>query len=181
MTPKSTLKMLSLALLATLSLFSFSSFPEGHLSRKTSASLRPPHASWRGSPPFMWPRAATVFREKYPPSKNQEASNNDREKIINKDFNDKLIVESAPEGANVMEKAAWRVSRQLTGRDFYRPVNYMFFRQAVKEIGLIPAIFATADRVLRDSKIGTYDVRIDAEHPVVNEGPEAYAPGRAGK
>ena len=46
---------------------------------------------------------------------------------------------------------------------------------------LIPAIFATADRVLRDSKIGTYDVRIDAEHPVVNEGPEAYAPGRAGK
>ncbi|MBO4455921.1 MAG: hypothetical protein J5759_05680 [Bacteroidales bacterium] len=90
-------------------------------------------------------------------------------------------MESAPEGANVMEKAAWRVSRQLTGRDFYRPVNYMFFRQAVKEIGLIPAIFATADRVLRDSKIGTYDVRIDAEHPVVNEGPEAYAPGRAGK
>ena len=106
---------------------------------------------------------------------------NDKDLILKKSYSDKVIEESAPEGANAVEKAAWRVNRQLTGRDFYRPVNYMFFRQAVKEIGFFPAIFATADRILRDSKLGTYDVRIDAEHPVVNEGPVAYAPGRTGK
>jgi len=109
------------------------------------------------------------------------ARENDKDLILNKSYSDKVIGEAAPEGANAVEKAAWRINRQLTGRDFYRPVNYMFLRQAVKEIGFFPAIFATADRILRDSKIGTYDVRIDAEHPVVNEGPEAYAPGRAAK
>jgi hypothetical protein len=109
------------------------------------------------------------------------AQNNDRNLILNKTLTDKVVVETPPEGANVVEKGAWRVYRQLTGRDFYRPANYMFFRQAVKETGFFPAVFATADRILRDSKIGTYDVRIDAAHPMVEEGPEAYAPGRAGK
>ncbi|MBR4810110.1 MAG: hypothetical protein IK031_07505 [Bacteroidales bacterium] len=111
----------------------------------------------------------------------ETASGDDRSLITGKSFSDKLIEEKAPEGANAIERAAWKVSRQLTGKDFYRPVNYMFFRQAVKEIGLIPAIFATADRILRDSKIGTYDIGLDAAHPLVEEGPEAYAPGRAGK
>ena len=157
----------------------FVSVPDGCCSSETSASLHPSHCAYACGPlPFTRPRAATVSEEQQP---SENASQNDRDLIINNSFNDKLIEESAPEGANVVEKAAWGVYRQLGGRDFYRPVNYMFFRQAVKEIGLLPAIFATIDRILRDSKIGTYDVRIDADHPVVAEGPEAYAPGRAGK
>lgn len=105
----------------------------------------------------------------------------DRSLILESRFTDQVREEKAPEGANFAEKALHEVYKQLSGRDFYRPVNYMFFRQAVKEIGFIPAVFASFDRVLRDSKIGTADVRIDAEHPVVVEGPEAYAPGRAAR
>ena len=105
----------------------------------------------------------------------------DRSIILDSRFTDKVYEEKAPEGANFAEKALHEVYKQLCGRDFYRPVNYMFFRQAVKEIGFIPAVFASFDRVLRDSKIGTADVRIDADHPVVAEGPEAYAPGRAAR
>ena len=86
-----------------------------------------------------------------------------------------------PEGANALEKTAWFVNNQLIGKDFYEPANYMFFRQAVKTIGFFPAIFATADRILRDSRIGTASNRTDADNPVIKEGPEAYAPGRAGR
>lgn len=106
---------------------------------------------------------------------------NERNIILNRSFSEKIITETPPAGANGVEKAAWAVSNQLVGRDFYRPANYMFFRQAVKTIGFIPAIFATADRIIRDSKIGTAGARIDAEHPVIEEGPEAYAPGRNGR
>ena len=105
----------------------------------------------------------------------------DRDFILNRSFKDKEIVQKAPDGANCVEKAVWQVSNQLTGRDFYRPTNFMFFRQAVKEIGLVKAIFATADRILRDSKIGTADVYMDPEYPVVREGPEAYVPWRKEK
>ena len=105
----------------------------------------------------------------------------DRELLLDRQFSDKVYTEKAPEGANAAEKALFEVYKQLVGRDFYRPVNYMFFRQAVKKIGFFPAVFASFDRVLRDSKLGTADVWIDADHPVVNEGPEAYAPGRAAR
>lgn len=99
--------------------------------------------------------------------------------VLEKDFSQQIIVQSPPEGANAAEKAAWFVNNQLTGRDFYDPANYMFFRQAVKGIGFIPAIFATADRILRDSRIGTASARLDAGHPTIQEGPEAYAPWRS--
>lgn len=105
----------------------------------------------------------------------------DRDLVLKRDFSEQKTKEQAPEGANCFERASWHISKQLTGRDYYRPVNFMFFRQAVKEIGFIPAVFATADRILRDSKLGTYDVWIDPDYPVITEGPEAYAPGRAGK
>ena len=105
----------------------------------------------------------------------------DRALIFGRDFSDRTTEERAPDGANCFERMSWHISRQLTGRNFYSPANYMFFRQAVKEIGFIPAVFAIADRILRDSKVGTYDVYIDPEHPVIEEGPEAYAPWRAGK
>ena len=107
--------------------------------------------------------------------------NNERNIILNRNFSEKMITQDAPAGANLVEKAAWTVNLQLVGRDFYRPENYMFFRQAVKTIGFFPAIFATADRIIRDSKMGTAGARIDADHPVIEEGPEVYAPGRNGR
>ncbi|MBO4475686.1 MAG: hypothetical protein J5737_03075 [Bacteroidales bacterium] len=97
---------------------------------------------------------------------------------LKKDFSEKIIEQTPPEGANALEKAAWFVNNQLVGQDFYEPVNYMFFRQAVRTIGFFPAVFATADRILRDSRIGTAGARLDAGHRVIREGPEAYAPGK---
>lgn len=98
--------------------------------------------------------------------------------LLQADFSGRIVTSQPPQDANWLEKASWQVYNQLTGRDFYDPANYMFFRQAVRRIGFIPAFFATADRILRDSKLGTADVQIDASHPVVHEGPEAYAPGK---
>ena len=93
--------------------------------------------------------------------------------VLQADFSSRIIDRHPPEGANAFEKASWHVYNQLTGRDFYDPANYMFFRQAVSQIGFIPAFFATADRILRDSKLGTADIHIDS---IIHEGPEAYAP-----
>ena len=101
--------------------------------------------------------------------------------LLEKDFSDKEIIEAPPEGANGAEKALYKVYQQLMGQDLYRPQNYMFFRKAVKEIGFFPAVFAVFDRVLRDSKLGTAGVMMDPEQIVIEEGPEAYAPGRAAK
>ena len=126
-----------------------------------------------GPLPFTRPWAAMVSAD--------TTCRNDRTVLLEKDFQNKEIEEAPPEGANGAEKALYKVYQQLMGRDYYRPANYMFFRQAVKEIGFFPAVFATFDRVLRDSKLGSADIRIDAEHPYVEEGPEASAPGRAGK
>ncbi len=109
------------------------------------------------------------------------AQSADSSLVLGRDFGAKLVSEAPPQGANALEKASWHISKQLTGRDFYRPVNYMFFRQAVREIGFFPAIFATADRILRDSKIGTATAELDADNPVIEEGPEAYAPGKREK
>ena len=100
----------------------------------------------------------------------------DRSLALEAGFNDKVISEQAPEGANGIERALYTVRKQLTGRDNYNPPNYIFFRQAVKELGFFPAIFATADRILRDTRIGTVRERFDADHTHIQEGPEAYHP-----
>ena len=84
--------------------------------------------------------------------------------------------QKAPEGANGAERALHTIRKQLTGRDCYDPPNYMFFRQAVRSIGFIPAIFATADRILRDTRLGTMREKLDPEDPYLHEGPEAYKP-----
>jgi hypothetical protein len=112
------------------------------------------------------------------PSGPPEGDSADSQLLLKADFSGKLVTQKAPEGANALEKASWHVYNQLTGRDYYDPANYMFFRQAVKSIGFIPACFATVDRILRDSKIGTADVHIDSADPYIHEGPEAYAPGK---
>lgn len=100
----------------------------------------------------------------------------DTDAVLQRDFSAKVLVETAPEGANGIEKAIWNVRKQLQGRDYYNPPNYMFFRLAVKKIGFVPAVFATLDRITRDSKIGTYQEHVTADHPYIEEGPEAYRP-----
>lgn len=105
----------------------------------------------------------------------------DRDLILGRQFNGLILTEPVPENANLAEKALHEVYKQFSGNDFYRPANYMFFGSAVRQIGLIPAIFATSDRILRDSKIGTFDVHMDADRPYVSEGPEAYIPRRKKK
>ena len=104
---------------------------------------------------------------------------NDVRLMLDADFSSKIISEHAPDGANAGEKAMYELYKQLTGRDFYDPPNYMFFRRAVDTLGFVPAVFATLDRVLRDSKIGTATLKLDPDDPVKHEGPEAYAPQRA--
>ena len=104
---------------------------------------------------------------------------NDVRLMLDADFSSKIITEHAPDGANAGEKAMYELYKQLTGSDFYDPPNYMFFRQAVDTLGFVPAVFATLDRVLRDSKIGTATLKLDPDDPVKHERPEAYAPQRS--
>lgn len=104
-----------------------------------------------------------------------------KEQLKQADFSAQIIKETPPAGANWTERQLYYIRRQLTGTDFYEPANYMFVRPSVKAIGFVPTVFAVADRILRDSKIGTYDVHPDPGSNRKTEGPEAYAPGRAGK
>ena len=101
------------------------------------------------------------------------AQTTDRSAMLNADFSGSVIKESAPLGANLFEKASWEISRQLTGKDFYRPQNYMFFRPAVKEIGFFPALLALPDRILRDSRIGTAGYPFGEGQHIISEGPGA--------
>lgn len=101
---------------------------------------------------------------------------NDIQQMLDADFSSLQVRESAPEDANAAEKALYVIYRQLTGRDFFDPPNYMFLRKAVSALGFFPGIFATIDRITRDSKLGTATVRLDPADPYVHEGPEAYLP-----
>ena len=103
------------------------------------------------------------------------AQTSDRELLRRADFSSKQIIETPPAGANAAEKTLWGVRRQLTGTDRYEPANYMFFRPAVRELGLIPAFFATSDRILRDTRLGTVRALPDPSDGKIHEGPEAYA------
>lgn len=107
------------------------------------------------------------------------AQTDERELLRNADFSGQLIKETPPAGANCAETAMWSLRRQLTGRDMYEPANYMFVRQATREIGFVPAVFATADRILRDTRIGTVRAIPNPEDGRIHEGPEAYSLKRA--
>lgn len=67
------------------------------------------------------------------------------------------------------------VRLQLAGDCYYTPTCAEFFKQACKELGFFPAVFATADRMTRCTRIGTaakYHRRGADGH--INEGPEVY-------
>ena len=102
----------------------------------------------------------------------------DRAAELWRDFSGAIITEHAPEGANGPEKAACAVRRQLTGKDVYCPPNYMFFRAAVRELGFIPAVFATLDRITRDNRLGAAHLRIDEDRHCYPEGLEVYRHAR---
>ncbi len=107
------------------------------------------------------------------------AQTDERELLRGADFSAQMIKETPPAGANCAETAMWSLRRQLTGRDMYEPANYMFVRQATREIGFVPAVFATADRILRDTRIGTVRAIPNPEDGRIHEGPEAYKLRRA--
>ena len=91
------------------------------------------------------------------------------------DFSGQLVSEAPPDGADCAERAHYLIRKQLAGRDAYDPPTYMFFRQAVRQIGFVPAVLATSDRLLRDTRIGTAGVHLNPDDPFIHEGPEAYA------
>ena len=99
----------------------------------------------------------------------------DRNLMLQADFDSLLVKETFPEGANGAEKAAITIGRQLLGHNYYNPPNVLFLRQAVKEIGPVRGILATSDRLLRASKIGTADYSLPRPPRGIEEGPEAYS------
>ncbi|MBQ1780554.1 MAG: hypothetical protein II001_03875 [Bacteroidales bacterium] len=106
---------------------------------------------------------------------------NDIQQMLDADFSSLQIRDQAPDGANSCEKALYEVYKQLTGRDFFDPPNYMFLRKAIDSLGFFPGVFATVDRIMRDSKLGTATVNLDPADPYVHEGPEAYLPEKRRK
>ena len=102
------------------------------------------------------------------------AQERDADLMLGADFSSKIIKEDVPRGITPVEKAMHSVSVQLTGECRFDPACYLFFAKAVKELGLIPAFFATTDRILRCTRIGMSGEHFDASHTHVEEGPEAY-------
>lgn len=80
---------------------------------------------------------------------------------------------SAPENARNREREG--VHGGVLGNSPYSPACPQFFVEATREIGFVPAVFATADRMTRCTKIGTaasYHLR--GEDGLIHEGVEAY-------
>ncbi len=103
------------------------------------------------------------------------AQEGDRELLRKADFCASVLKEAPATGANFVEKAMWEARRQMTGRDIYEPANYMFLRQASRDLGVIPAFFALSDRILRDTRLGTVRAVPDPADGLIHEGPEAYS------
>ena len=77
------------------------------------------------------------------------------------------------DSTTVVEKVSGAIGKQL-GHSYFDPPNYLFFRQAVRELGFFPAVLSTLDRIQRASRLGT----MDALEVPVKEGPEAYGKKR---
>ena len=99
----------------------------------------------------------------------------DRNLMLQADFDSLLVREPFPEGAPGAATAAITIGRQLLGHNYYNPPNVLFLRQAVREIGPVRGILATSDRLLRASKIGTADYSLPRPPRGIEEGPEAYS------
>ena len=72
------------------------------------------------------------------------------------------------------------VSDQLVRNQVFDPDCIDYFSEAVRELGFFGALFSTADRMTRSSRIGSALSRPDADGKV-HEGPEAYRIKRKGK
>lgn len=79
------------------------------------------------------------------------------------------------------DRVAEALDRQLAGSCPFDPGNRAFFRQAVREAGFIPAVFFTADRLTRSSRVGTTQHHHFSEDGFIHEGVEAYLPGKRRK
>ena len=106
------------------------------------------------------------------------AQTDDRTLLLEADFTPLLSREAPPEGISPIEKSMYRMNLQLTGRCYFNPPCYLFYSQAVRDLGFLRGSFATVDRLLRCSRIGTARVHFDPADPHIHEGTEAYLPER---
>lgn len=67
------------------------------------------------------------------------------------------------------------VTFQARGQQFFEPSCGKYFPQAVKQIGLVPGILSTADRITRTGRISAADRPVLSPDHLVHEGPEAYS------
>lgn len=89
-------------------------------------------------------------------------------------FEDSLYVEAALDSLSFLERAAVSVNRQITGECYFQPECYQFVGQAVKDLGILPGLIVTTDRLTRCSRIGTASHHHFSEDGKIHEGTEAY-------
>ena len=74
-------------------------------------------------------------------------------------------------------KWVWAIQAQLSGRCTFNPDCYDFFRDAVRETSLFPALIFTADRITRSGRIGSAGRSfLPSSDGLRHEGVEAYLP-----
>ena len=78
-------------------------------------------------------------------------------------------------------RAAKAVGRQLAGSCPFDPDHGVFFKEAVREAGFVPAVLFTVDRMTRSGRIGTAQHHRFSEDGLIHEGVEAYLPGKRKK
>ena len=73
------------------------------------------------------------------------------------------------------------LGRQIHPGQYFEPVSGRFFLHAVDTLGLIPAVFATADRITRSSLISRSGRSIVQPDGLLHEGVDAYRLHRRGR
>lgn len=89
-------------------------------------------------------------------------------------FEDNSYIEIIPDSLSVIGRAAVAVNRQITGECYFEPECYIFVKQAMEELGVIPGLLITTDRLTRCSRIGTSQHHHFSEDGRIHEGVEAY-------
>lgn len=105
----------------------------------------------------------------------------DKQLIGSVSFEDHEYEETLPEGLSASARTAAIIGRQLTGDCYFEPECYMFVRQAIDSLGIIPGLIITADRLTRCSRIGTSQHHHFNEDGKIHEGVEVYMPKKRRK
>ncbi len=101
----------------------------------------------------------------------------DREFLANANFYNGRLEDKNIDSLSGFGKITTVVNRQLSGRCFFEPECNLFFEEAVHRFTLFPAIFITADRMTRCSRIGAAGMPsfyFESEDGKFHEGTDAY-------